>query len=108
MQCRICRDTQHVALQLPAELIVLEHHVQRLVPRHIGELQRYNAADVRIEHHIQAADLGDQPEEVFEVVILEVEGDDLTGILGRRRGCGPGHLRRRLFERPSLESGDAG
>ena len=66
------------ALKLPTELIILEDHVQCLIPRHIRQLQRNVPTDVRIEHDIQSANLRNQPEEIFDVVVFEIQGNDLT------------------------------
>ena len=66
------RDAQNVAFQFPRQVVILEHDVQRLIPRHIIEHHGQGAVHIGIEHHVQAADFVDQPEEVFQIHILQI------------------------------------
>ena len=79
-------DAQNVAFQFPRQVVVLEHDVQSLVPRHIIEHDSQSAVHVGIEHHVQAADLMDQAEKVFQIHILQVHRNRLARVLGAGRG----------------------
>ena len=78
-------DAQNVAFQFARQFVVLEHDVERLIPRHVIEHDGQRAVHVRIEHHVQSADFVDQAEEVFQVDIFQVDRDRLTRVL--RSGC---------------------
>ena len=64
-------DAQNVAFQFPRQVVVLEHDVQRLIPRHIIQHDGQGSVHVGIEHHVQAADLVNQAEEIFQIHILQ-------------------------------------
>src|SRR5713101_6673153 len=57
-------DAQYIAVQLAGQIVVLEHDVQRLIPRHVIEHDCKAAMDHGIEHHVQTADLVNQAEEI--------------------------------------------
>ena len=91
-------DAQYIAVQLAGQIVVLEHDVQRLIPRHVIEHDRQIAVDHGIEHNVQTADLVNQAEEIFQIHILKIDRDRLAGVLG------PVH-RRLLFHLDLLLSG---
>ena len=76
------RDAQHVAVELTGQIVVLEHDVERLIPRHVVEHDGQCALDVGIEYHVQAADLVNQAEEIFQIHILQVHGNRFARVLG--------------------------
>ena len=65
LQCVHGSDAQNIAFQFPRQVVVLEHDVQSLVPRHIIQDNGQSSVHLGIEHHVQAADFMDQTEEVF-------------------------------------------
>ncbi len=75
-------DAQYVAVQLTGQIVVLEHDVERLIPRHVIQHNRQVAADLRIEDHVQTADLVNQPEEILQIHILKIDRDRFAGVLG--------------------------
>src|SRR5262249_53717482 len=63
---RIRRDAKNVTLKLSAELVLLQYHIQRLIPRNIRQVEHgKGTGDVRIENDIEAAGFADQTEEVL-------------------------------------------
>ena len=78
-------DAQNIAIQLPGQIVVLEHDVQRLIPRHVIEYDGQVAVDLGVEHDVQSADLVNQAEEILQVYILKVDRDGLAGIFGSAR-----------------------
>ncbi len=75
---------RHVSAELLVETVVLQHDVQRLIPGYFVQNDRQRALHVRIQHHVQSADLVDQAEEVLQVHVLQVYGNRFTGITSRR------------------------
>ncbi len=82
------RNAQHVAVELPCQIVVLQDDIECLVPRHIVEHNGQRPLHVGIEHHVQPADFVNQAEEVFQVDIFQVDRNRLTRVL--RLGCGDG------------------
>ena len=64
------RDAQNVAVKLLVEAVVLQHDVERLIPRHFIQNDGKAPLDRGIQHDVQSADLVNQAEEVLEVNIL--------------------------------------
>ena len=79
-------DAQDVAFQFARQVVVLEHDVERLIPRHVIEHDRQRAVHVGIEHDVQSADFVNEAEEIFQVNIFQVDRDRLARIL--RAGSG--------------------
>ncbi len=93
LQCFDRRDAQDVAFKLARQFVVLQHDVERLVPRHVIQDDRQGSIHVRIEHDVQSADLVDQAEEIFQVNIFQVYRDRLARVLRtvrRRRSATSG------------------
>ena len=65
-------DAQHVALELAVEAVVLQNYIQGLVPRHVVQHDGQRTVHGGIEHHVEAADLMDEPEEILQIHILQV------------------------------------
>ena len=74
-------DAQYVALQLAIEAIVLQNDIQSLVPGHVIQHDGQRAVHLGIEHYVQAADLVNKAEEIFQVNILQVHRNRLTRVL---------------------------
>src|SRR6202140_4194273 len=72
-------DAQYIAVQLAGQVVILEHDVQRLIPRHVIEHNRQVAVDHGIEYDVQTTDLVNQAEEIFQIHILKVDRDRLPG-----------------------------
>ncbi len=70
----------------------LEDEVERLVPRHVGQLDRDRPLHLGPGDEVQPGDLGDQTQDVVDVRILEIQREPSTGEAGcrenRRRGSG--------------------
>src|SRR5208282_3252429 len=58
-------DAQHVAVKLTSEIVVFEHDVEGLIPRHVIQHDGQRTFNVGVEHYIQSADLVNQAEEIF-------------------------------------------
>jgi hypothetical protein len=82
------RDANDVALAHHAELLRLQHGVERLVPGHVAHADGDLTVHVVGGHDVHVADVGDEAQDVVNVRILEVEVDATTGeaaalLLGR-------------------------
>ena len=75
------RDAKNIAFQFSGQVIVLEHDVERLIPRNIIENDSQCAVHIGIEHDVEAADLMNEPEEIFQINILQVDRDRLACVL---------------------------
>src|SRR3990172_3986167 len=75
-------DAEHVAFQGAAQAVVAQDDVQGLVPGNVNQHQGDRAADVRVHHDVQAADLVDQAEEVLQVNVLQVHRNGFARVLG--------------------------
>ena len=64
-----------------ASVVVLQHDVERLIPRHIIEHDGQVYRHLGIEHDVEAADFVNEAEEVFQVNILQVDRDRLSRVL---------------------------
>ncbi len=90
------RDADDRAVHGVVELIAAQDDVERLIPRHFVEDDVDRALHVRIDHHVETADLGEAAQHRAEVGALEVEAHRVTreallpsgGLLQRgHRGC---------------------
>ena len=92
LDCVLGGNAEHVAFQLLVHIVVAQNDVQGLVPRHVIEHQGHRPFYRGIQHHIQAADLVNQAEEILQVHILQVHRNRLPGILAGRLRCARGAL----------------
>jgi hypothetical protein len=79
-------DAQDVAFQFSSQIIVLQHDVERLVPRHIIQHHCQSAVHIGIQHHVQPADFVNQAEEILQIHIFQIHGNRLAGIFRTDRG----------------------
>ena len=75
LEVREARDADHVVLEHAAEAVGLQDQLERASPRHLVQLQRHLAGDTRVDDDVEARDVGEQPEDVLQVAVLEVEAD---------------------------------
>ena len=66
------RNAQDVTVELPSQIIVLQHDIQGLVPRNVIQHNRERSFNIWIQNYIQATDFVNQPEEILQVHILQV------------------------------------
>ena len=96
-----CGDRSPPALEVgelgDADDVVLERHsrgrwssgsARAPVPGHLVQLQGDLAAHPGVHHDVQAGDVGEQPEDVLQVPVLEVQADRRAEIAGRDRRPG--------------------
>src|SRR5690606_23517621 len=85
------RYPEDIAVEEGAQPGVLENDVERLVPGDVRKLQCHRACDVTGNYHIEAAYVGDYPQDISYVGVLEIEGDELSfvGFYGPRHGAEP-------------------
>ena len=69
------RDADQVALPHHAEALGLQHHVERLVPRHVAHADGDVARDVVGGDDVHAPDVGEETQDVVDVRVLEIEID---------------------------------
>src|SRR6266496_2990658 len=91
------RDAHNGAVHDVAKAVCLENDVQRLIPGHVAESDVDGAVHFRIDHDVQAADLGEGPQDRTQIGALKVETDRMTGVfpLGRLPRPDDRSLRRR-------------
>src|SRR5439155_2650491 len=91
-----------VPLELRSKVLILQNDVEGLIPRYVRQLQRHCTTNVRIQYNVEAADLGNQSEKIFDVVIPQIELEDFANIVRRRSWRGGRQLRRRLRHNSDL------
>ena len=96
-------DADDVVLEDVAEAVGLEDEVEGLVPGHLGQLQRDLAAHPGVHDHVEAADVREEPEDVLQVAVLEVQADGRARVL-----LGPGGGVERRARAAICGSGRAG
>ncbi len=73
------RDADDRAVDGVVELIAAQDDVERLIPRYFVEDDVDRALHVRIDHHVETADLREPAQHRAEVGALEVEAHRVTG-----------------------------
>ncbi len=71
-------DTDDVPLAHHLESVRAQHEVERLVPRDVHQVERHLPLHVVGGDDVQVADVGQHPEHVLDVSVLEVERDALA------------------------------
>ena len=77
---------KNVAFEVTVEFVVFQNDVESLIPRYIVEDESQRALDLRIQNNVQAADLMNEAEEVFEINVFQVDRDRLACVLGADGG----------------------
>ena len=77
------RDSDDGAVDRVVELIAAQDDVEGLVPRHVGQLDVDRALDVRVDDHVQAADVGERAQHRAQVDAVEIEAQRISGVLPR-------------------------
>src|SRR5206468_1688625 len=67
------------------ELVRPQDDVERLIPRHVAKRDVDGALHGRVDHDVEAADLGKRAKDRAKVRPLEIEADWMTGELPCRR-----------------------
>ena len=74
-------DADDGAVDGVVELIAAQDHLERLIPRHVGEHDVDRALDVGIDDHVEAADLGEGAQHRAQIDALEIHADRMAGVL---------------------------
>ena len=94
------RDADDGAVDRVVELIAAQDDVERLIPRHVGQLDVDRALHVGVDDHVQPADVGERAQHRAQIDAVEIEAERIAGVLsrlipaGRRRPWSRGRLRR--------------
>ena len=89
------RDADDAAHLLLAEPLRAQHEVEGLVPGDVAQRDRHLPGDVVGDDDVLLRDVGDEPQEVADLDVVEVEGDAAAAVAGLRRARErvPGRLR---------------
>ena len=82
-------DADEVALAHHPEALGLEHDVERLVPRDVAHADRDGAGDVVGGDDVHVPDVGEEPQDVVDVGVLEVDVDAPPGVALLREHAAP-------------------
>jgi hypothetical protein len=87
------RHPQDPAIQTVSQALGLQHDVQGLGPRHIGQANRDWPTHALCRHQVQARKIGKHLQQAFEGHILKIQADDLIGLgqVGVCSGCDCGN-----------------
>ena len=78
------RDPDDRALDGVVELIAAQNDVERLIPRHVGQLDVDRSLHVRVDDHVQTADVGERAQHRAQVDTVEIEAQRIARVLA---GC---------------------
>ena len=82
------RDPDDRPVNRVVEPVAAQDHVERLIPRHIRQLDVHRALHVGIDDHVQPADVGQRPQHRAQVDAIEVETQRIAGVLARLIAAG--------------------
>src|SRR5260370_26098265 len=74
------RDSDEIALPHHSKTLGLEHDVKDLVPRHVPHSDRNRSADIVGGDDIHVSCVCQQPENVVDIRVLQIDVDPTTGI----------------------------
>src|SRR5439155_24066008 len=88
-------DPQDVPFPDLSQVVQLQNQVEPLTPWHVQQFQRHLRLDRFPDDHVEAADVGDQPEHTADLRVLEVQRNALPGeSLGASQRVNLGRLSR--------------
>ena len=67
------RDADDRAVDRVVELIAAQDDVERLIPRHVGQLDVDRALDIGVDDHVEPADVGKRAEHGAQIDAVEIE-----------------------------------
>ncbi len=77
------RHADDGAVDRVVELIAAQDDVERLIPGHVGQLDVDRSLHVRVDDHVEPADVRERAQDRAQVDAVEVEAQRIAGVLSR-------------------------